>query len=410
MSNTIIPNGWQSLPLSAVASPSTEKIEPSESNKARYVGLEHIEKNTGKLLGHAFSDEVRSTKSVFRQGDVLYGKLRPYLNKVWLADFDGVCSTDILVFPQSPQILSKFLQLRLLCADFVRFANMNSTGVNHPRTNFHFIGRFEILLPPVDEQKRIVDRVEAMFTQLDAGVAALERSRARIKRYRQAVLQAAVTGSLQNKQPLTHGEYDRKLLPSGWNTARLGEVASNIEYGYTDSANRECVGPKFLRITDIQDGQVDWDAVPYCNCDEDHLPKYRLKKGDIVFTRTGATTGKSYLIGDCPEAVFASYLIRVRVSEFVLPEYLYVYFQSPRYWEQIISERKGSAQPGVNAKILSDLEITIPPLEDQIAIVSWVEEKMSKVEAVETSISKSMRLAEHFRQSILSSAFSGKLL
>src|SRR2546427_683401 len=111
-------------------------------------------------------------------------------------------------------------------------------------------------------------------------------------------------------------------LPRGWRRVSVKDMADSIQYGHTASAVQRNDGPRFLRITDIQDGRVDWNAVPSCNIPKEEIPKYRLTTGDLVFARTGATTGKSFLIGDCPEAVFASYLIRVRVLADVDSRYL----------------------------------------------------------------------------------------
>ncbi|HKI33401.1 MAG TPA: hypothetical protein VKA46_16220 [Gemmataceae bacterium] len=93
-----LPEGWVSVHLGELVSPSSEKVEPGESPNARYLSLEHIEPHTGRIIDHGHGSDVKSTKTVFRTGDVLYGKLRPYLNKVTVAEFDGICSTDILVF------------------------------------------------------------------------------------------------------------------------------------------------------------------------------------------------------------------------------------------------------------------------------------------------------------------------
>lgn len=103
-------------------------------------------------------------------------------------------------------------------------------------------------------------------------------------------------------------------MKKGWETKELAAVSA-INYGYTESASSNPVGPRFLRITDIQDDCVNWDSVPYCKIESADLPKYRLASGDIVFARTGATTGKSFLVDEPPEAVFASYLIRLRLLD-----------------------------------------------------------------------------------------------
>src|ERR1700746_946661 len=124
--------------------------------------------------------------------------------------------------------------------------------------------------------------------------------------------------------------FDASDLPAGWTAAPIKEICEPPQYGHTAPAEAAPVGPRMLRITDIQKGKVDWTQVPHCRCSE--IEKYRLRRGDILFARTGATTGKSFLVGDVPEAVFASYLIRLRVRQHVLSEYLFWYFQSSDYW------------------------------------------------------------------------------
>lgn len=158
-------------------------------------------------------------------------------------------------------------------------------------------------------------------------------------------------------------------------TVKLSEIADLIDYGVTASASEEPIGPKFLRITDIQNGGVDWSSVPFCKADERKLTSSRLIPGDIVFARTGATTGKSFLIRDCPvHAVFASYLIRVRPSPQVDPIFLSHFFDHPSYWRQISLKSAGAAQPGVNSSKLKDLEVPLPPLEEQKRIAAMLDQ------------------------------------
>lgn len=153
---------------------------------------------------------------------------------------------------------------------------------------------------------------------------------------------------------------------SSWKTVALGEIAESIDYGITASSSQRPIGPKFLRITDIQNGSVNWDTVPWCNCDAQSAADAQLKLGDIVFARTGATTGKSFLIRKCPSnTVFASYLIRVRVSSNAEPRFVSHFFHTPMYWAQIFKSARGVAQPGVNATVLKRLEIPLPPIFEQ---------------------------------------------
>ena len=197
-------------------------------------------------------------------------------------------------------------------------------------------------------------------------------------------------------------------LPEGWILTSLGDLVITIQYGYTASATEQQIGPKFLRITDLQNNSVDWNTVPFCNCDE--IEKYKLKKGDIVIARTGATTGKSFLLNEIPEpAIFASYLIRLNTSGIFPPEYIALFMQSVNYWHQIIVVSKGSAQPGANASILSKLSVPLPPLNEQRRIVAKIEALKARSQRVKEALEAIPPLLDQFRQSVLAAAFRGDL-
>jgi type I restriction enzyme S subunit len=155
-------------------------------------------------------------------------------------------------------------------------------------------------------------------------------------------------------------------IPVEWEVVRLGEVVDRPQYGYTASATEQSIGPRFLRITDIQDGKVSWPSVPFCQIDERSLAKYSLEPGDLVLTRIGATTGKTYLVTECPLSVFASYLIRVRTKpERLLPEYAYFFSSTEAYWRQIDASKGGRLKKGVNIPVITSLLLPLPPLPEQ---------------------------------------------
>ena len=190
-----------------------------------------------------------------------------------------------------------------------------------------------------------------------------------------------------------------------WEVKELGAVSA-ISYGYTESASVEPVGPRFLRITDIQDDHVDWDTVPYCKIQSVDLPKYRLASGDIVLARTGATTGKSFLVTDPPEAVFASYLIRLRLIEKkLLPQFVYLFFQTPAYWKSIKDGSTGSAQGGFNATKLGALSVPIPPILEQRRIVGILDEAFDGIAAAKANAEKNLQNARALFESHLQAVF-----
>jgi type I restriction enzyme S subunit len=155
---------------------------------------------------------------------------------------------------------------------------------------------------------------------------------------------------------------------TSWKFERLERHCDKPQYGFTASATENNAGSKFLRITDIQDNGVNWESVPYCELGNTKKENYLLKRDDIVVARIGATTGKAFLIGECPEAVFASYLIRIRTKPTLLPEFLSFYFQSEQYWQHIDQNKGGRLKGGVNIPILQNLLVPLPPLSEQKAI------------------------------------------
>lgn len=195
-----------------------------------------------------------------------------------------------------------------------------------------------------------------------------------------------------------------------WPMVRIKDVATSIQYGLTASAAQRADGPRFLRITDIQDGRVDWDSVPGCEIPPDQVSKYRLASGDLVFARTGATTGKSFLIGECPEAVFASYLIRVRVSTGVDSRYLAAFFQSPDYWQQIEAGKRGIGQPNVNGSVLGEVQFPLPPLPEQRRIVAEIEKQFTRLDAGIAALRRTQANLKRYRAAVLKAACEGRLV
>lgn len=206
----------------------------------------------------------------------------------------------------------------------------------------------------------------------------------------------------------------------------LGKLLEKTQYGYTAKASvtGNC---KYVRITDLKSGKVEWEQVPRCNCD--CIDKYKLETNDILIARTGGTTGKSYIVNENPIiSVFASYLIRLTPKKDVLPEYIYSFLNSYYFWNQITEMKSGGAQPNVNAEKMKKLKIPICPPKMQQSI--WGNEKQNSYKVFTNSISKlqtkvsvstnnvstlsseitrQQTLLKKLRQSILQDAISGKL-
>lgn len=168
---------------------------------------------------------------------------------------------------------------------------------------------------------------------------------------------------------------------NGWENYKLGDICTDIAYGYTASADWVIDGPKFLRITDIQNYFIDWKSVPQCPINENDIKKYQLEIGDIVIARTGASTGSTFILKNNIKAVFASYLIRYKInSEIANPFYIGYLLKSNKWKEFVSSIVGGSAQPGANAKQFADFDFILPKdikIQDNIVnILFKIDEKI----------------------------------
>lgn len=146
-----------------------------------------------------------------------------------------------------------------------------------------------------------------------------------------------------------------------WIKTTLNDISIDVSYGYTASAQVDKCGPKFLRITDIVPYFIDYNTVPYCRIDDSKHEQYKLKKGDLLIARTGATTGYNYLFDDDIDAIFASYLIRYRLnSQKVIPKFIKYVLKSKNYMGFVNNYISGAAQPGINAPTLGSFSFLMP--------------------------------------------------
>ena len=199
-------------------------------------------------------------------------------------------------------------------------------------------------------------------------------------------------------------------IPESWCWTTVSAISKSILYGVSESA-KACGKYRLLRITDIQNNNVQWDNVPYTDFDSNKAESYLLNDGDILFARTGATVGKSYLVqGLTEKAIYASYLIRVQTYDAVLPQYIKFYFESGYYWEQIEQESVGVGQPNVNGSILGNLQIPIPPIHEQNRIVLELTRWKDIIDAIEDGTIELESYVKQTKSKILDLAISGKLV
>lgn len=308
----------------------------------------------------------------------------------------------------------KYLLESPLVQDQVR---ENTKGVGNKNWVLRDINNTLIVLPPLEEQKRIVAKIEKLMPLVDEYAESYNRLQKIDNEFedklKQSVLQYAMEGKLVKQDPsdepaselikkiknekaelIKEGKIkkSKKLpvitddekpfdIPDSWEWVRLGDICQPIRYGFTSSA-KNSGNSRLVRITDIQNNRVNWSNVPFCNVPENKLEDLKLKENDILIARTGGTVGKSFVVIKIPEiAVFASYLIRIRLIDNRLINFIEAFLNSPYYWKMISLKQSGTGQPNVNATKLSEILIALPPLNEQKRIII-------KIQALISSFSK----------------------
>jgi len=279
-----------------------------------------------------------------------------------------------------------------------------------PNFGYAHYSRICFPLPPLKEQKRIVSKIEEILPYVDRYAEAYEKLEQFNAKFpedmKKSILQYAIQGKLveQRAEEGTAEELYRQIqeekqklikegkikkekplaeitkdeipfdIPETWKWVRWGELSFSIQYGYNAPA-KDNGRIKMVRISDIQDGKVFWETVPFCDIAEEEITTYLLVADDILFARTGGTVGKSYIVKETPEnAIYAGYLIRTRYSKKLCPDYLYYFMQTQLYWSQLRNGTIATAQPNCNGQTLSKMIIPLPPLEEQHRIVAKIEE------------------------------------
>lgn len=402
-----LPNSWTTCKLGQVVDyGATQKAEPFEiPDDAWVLELEDIEKDTSKLLNRATFRErqSKSSKNKFTRGDVLYGKLRPYLNKVIRAEEDGYCTTEIVPIQTPREVEAGYLFHWLKHPDFLEYVKSVSHGLNMPRLGTEAGKAAPFVLAPVPEQKRIADKLDALFARVDVCRERLGRVPALLKSFRQAVLNTATNGALTEEW--------RSPMPLDWRTVTLSEVAEDFSYGSAAKSSKTGNVP-VLRMGNIQDGRLDWGDLVYTSNDAE-ISKYQLQAGDVLFNRTNSPelVGKTAVYKGERPAIYAGYLIRVRCSESLLPDYLNYCLGSSRgrdYCWQVKSD--GVSQSNINAKKLAAFTFKLPPEPEQQEIIRRVESLLALADALEVRYTSACHQVERLTTALLAKAFRGELV
>ena len=363
---------WKTALIGELASVRTERVMPEPESDLAYVGLEHIEAESGRLLGQGRAGDTVSLKTPFEVGDILYGKLRPALRKVLRAPFCGVATTEILaIVPRDPGDAA-FIEHVLHADEVLAWALQGAEGTKMPRTSWNRLSRFRLLCPSREERQAIghtLDAIDEAIEKTEAVIAATED-------LRKALLQELLTRGV----PGWHTEWKTVqgigTIPACWDVVRLGEVAE-FQYGTSAKCDANNSATPVLRIPNVAGGVLELSDLKYARLPDRELRALRLTDGDLLFVRTngnpticGRVARVRGLEGDW---AFASYLVRLRTLAALYPTFLWHYF-SDEDGRRALSKHIRTSAGNFNLSVsgVRQIEVPLPPRAEQQGICELV--------------------------------------
>jgi len=407
-----LPASWVKTALGQVVSyADNETVDPADMPpEAWLLELEDIERDTGKVLERKTVGEraPKSSKNRFQAGDVLYGKLRPYLNKVVRADEDGFCSGEIIAI--SPGLLDKnYLFYSMRSPSFIEYVSSVSHGMRMPRLGTQQAKSAPFVLPPRAEQTRIAAKLDELLAQVDTLKARTDGIPALLKRFRQSVLAAAVSGRLTEEW---HGGSRKNLehQPFAYPVRRLGVLACFIDYrGKTPE--KVDSGIPLITAKNIRPGFISREPREFIRPEayEGWMTRGIPQVGDVVIT-TEAPLGNVAVIDIDEKFALAQRAICLQFHEGFLSSFAAIALQSPPLQEALARRSTGTTVKGIKASVLKEIELPDPGIDEQTEIVRRVEQLFAFADQLEARVKAAQARIDRLTQSILAKAFRGELV
>lgn len=379
---------WSTSKLCDIANIERSQIDPGQiSPGTKYLGLEHIEAG-GRILGaqSVSKGDLKSAKFIFGAEHLLYGKLRPYLAKISLPDFEGICSTDILPIRPGPSLDRKFLAYYLLQPQVVQEAASHATGANLPRLSPKALAEIYIPQPPIEEQRRIA----AILDKADA-----------IRRKREQALELA--------DEFLKSVFLEMFRGDKWSAKPLAEVVSKgsvVTYGIVQAGPEYEGGVPYIRTGDIKKGKIVLDNLRHTSSEiAVKFGRSTVRVGEIVMS-IRATVGTTALVPrELDGANLTQGTARISPGEMVTTEYLLHFLRSQRCQDWINRQVKGATFREITLSRLREMEVSIPPLKLQQKFSKLTKSTSAMADRIKTDLEQS----ENLFGSLSQDAFRGEL-
>ena len=410
-----IPEHWDVRRLKFIADLINVKANGAD-NDLPYTGLEHIESWTGRRIAPNGEASNEGQANLYTRGDVLFGKLRPYLAKAHAADSDGVCTGELLVL-RPKAVNQKFLLNYLLNPDFVAIVDSSTYGAKMPRANWDFIGNLPALIPPTNEQRAIAAFLDRETSRIDALIEKKRRQIELLQKKRSALISHAVTKGLNpNAKMKDSGIEWLGEIPEHWEMKRL-KFVSALQTGLTLGkryGDQKLVSRPYLRVANVQDGYLDLETITEIELPPGEAKRYELQAGDVLMTEGGDfdKLGRGYVWeGQIPGCLHQNHIFAVRPNACVLqPHFLAAVLMSSHGKNYFTSTSQQTTNLATtNSTKLRNFPVPLPPLAEQAAIIERVKTDSGRLETIIGKVDLSIDCLREYRTALISAAVTGKI-
>ena len=410
-----IPAHWEVKRLKYAAPLRVSKLD-AKPEDATYIGLENIESWTGRLLIQNQPESVESAVDRFEAGDVLFGKLRPYLAKAARPEFSGVSTSEILAL-RPVEYSQSYLLYSLLNKSYIHWVDMLTYGTKMPRVSPDQVSNSFTPLPPLPEQRAIAAFLDCETTKIDALVAKKERLIELLQEKRTALISHAVTKGLDPDVPLKDSGVEwLGEIPAHWEVKRM-RVMGTLQTGITLGKRYETpdlVTRPYLRVANVQDGYLALDDIAEIELPAKETRRYELRPNDVLLTEGGDfdKLGRGYLwSGQIPSALHQNHIFVVRPNQQVLSSKFLTVLLTSSYGRAYFTatSKQSTNLASTNSKKLASFPIPIPSLTEQRAITAFLDRETAQIDALVAKVQEAIDRLKELRTALISAAVTGKI-
>lgn len=376
----------------------------------KYIGLENISSYTGQYIP-AETEYDPGLYDVYRKGDVLFNKLRPYLAKALIAEDDGFCTGELEIISDY-QGDKRFLFYYLLSDGFLKIVDASTYGTKMPRANWDYIKNLQIPVVPSKEQRAIADFLDVQCAKIDGVIADIEKQIETLQKYKKSLITETVTKGLNRSVPMKNsGCKWVNHLPVHWSIKRFKYLLNYITDGSHFSPETVYEGYPYITAADVRGLGLDYQAAKKIS-NQDFIALQRTgcqpKVGDVLLVKDGATTGRIGMVtSDYPCVVLSSVAI-LRAPESMDCRYLRYLMESEFVQSQIQASMAGSAMPRtVLSKIVNYLGIECPK-DEQIRVCDYLDKKCANIDSIISQKEKQLEAITKHKKSLIYEYVTGK--